>query len=51
MACKEDEIVKEGERILLIMEDGSEFLVRLKKGMKFGTHLGVLNFDELIGKR
>ncbi len=51
MAYKEDEIVTEGERVFLVMEDGSEYLVRLKKGVRFGTHLGVLNFDEIIGKK
>lgn len=51
MACEENEVVKEGERILLVMEDGSEYLIRLKKGTKFGTHLGILNFDDLIGKK
>ncbi len=41
--------VKEGDRILLL-NPKRKYLVKVEKGKKFCTDLGIINFDEIIGK-
>ncbi|WP_448378138.1 tRNA (adenine-N1)-methyltransferase [Fervidobacterium sp.] len=43
-------MIKDGDRVLLYGEDGTKFLVRVEAGKKKGTHLGVVEFDTIIGK-
>lgn len=44
-------IVKNGERVLLYGEDGSKFIVNVESGGKKSTHLGLLDFDQVIGRK
>ncbi|ODN31094.1 tRNA (adenine-N1)-methyltransferase [Fervidobacterium thailandense] len=44
-------MVKDGDRVLLYGEDGSKFIVRVVAGAKKSTHLGLIEFDNLVGKR
>jgi len=43
-------LIKEGDRVLLVSEEGDEFLVKLQKGLKYVTHIGTIMHDEIIGK-
>ncbi|KAF2961924.1 tRNA (adenine-N1)-methyltransferase [Fervidobacterium sp. 2310opik-2] len=43
-------MVKSGDRVVLYGEDGKKFIVKVESGGKKGTHLGVIEFDEIIGK-
>ncbi len=43
-------MVKEGDRVLLLSENGDEFIIVAKYGEKFVTHLGMINHDEIIGR-
>ncbi len=45
-----NKLIKDGDRVLLYGEDGTKFLVRVEAGKKKGTHLGVVEFDKIIGK-
>ncbi len=45
-----NKLIKDGDRVLLYGEDGTKFLVRVEAGKKKGTHLGVVEFDTIIGK-
>jgi len=42
-------LIKDGDRVLLYGEDGTKFLVKVEAGKKKGTHLGVVEFDSIIG--
>jgi len=44
-------LVKDGDRVLLYGEDGSKFILRVVAGAKKSTHLGLIEFDNLIGKQ
>ncbi len=43
-------LIEEGDRVFLVSDDGEEFLTVVRIGGKFGTHLGVVDFNDLIGK-
>ncbi len=43
-------MIKNGDRVLLYGEDGSTFVITFEEGVKKHTHLGTINFDDLIGK-
>ncbi len=43
-------LIKSGDRIVLYGEDGKKFIVKVEEGGKKGTHLGVIEFDSIIGK-
>ncbi|WP_369018397.1 tRNA (adenine-N1)-methyltransferase [Thermatribacter velox] len=43
--------IREGERVYLLLEDGKDYLIRVEKDKVFGTHLGGIAFNEIIGKR
>lgn len=45
-----DDLIKNGDRVLFYGEDETKFLVRIEAGQKKGTHLGVVDFDQIIGK-
>ncbi|HBF10942.1 MAG TPA: SAM-dependent methyltransferase [Thermotoga neapolitana] len=42
--------LKPGDRVLLLFEDGSEFLIDLEKDKKMHTHLGVIDLNEVLEK-
>ncbi len=41
--------MEEGDRVLLVSDEGDEFLVTLKRE-KFSTHIGTVDLGELLGK-
>jgi tRNA (adenine57-N1/adenine58-N1)-methyltransferase len=43
--------IKSGESVLLLSSDNKTFLVDIRDGKVFSTHLGNLNLGEAIGKR
>jgi tRNA (adenine57-N1/adenine58-N1)-methyltransferase len=43
--------IKPGDFVLLLSEDGKTFLMRVKEGKVFGTHLGNVSLGDAIGKR
>jgi len=43
-------VIKDGDRVLLYGEDGKKLLVKVESGKSKGTHLGVIEFDSIIGK-
>jgi tRNA (adenine57-N1/adenine58-N1)-methyltransferase len=43
-------LIKPGDRVVLYGEDGKKFIIRVEEGGKKGTHLGVIEFNEIIGK-
>ena len=43
-----DPLVKAGDRVLLVSEEGDEFLIQVSEG-KFSTHLGVIDMKDLMG--
>ncbi|MGC8819839.1 MAG: tRNA (adenine-N1)-methyltransferase [Fervidobacterium sp.] len=43
-------MIKPGDRVVLYGEDGKKFIIRVEEGGKKGTHLGVIEFNEIIGK-
>ena len=43
-------MIKDGDRVLLYGEDGKKFLVKVEAGKSKGTHLGVIEFNNVIGK-
>ncbi|HDM69920.1 MAG: SAM-dependent methyltransferase [Thermotoga sp.] len=43
-------IVKDGDDVLILLEDGTTYLLKVRRGKTFGTHLGNLRYDEMIGK-
>lgn len=43
-------MIKPGDRVVLYGEDGKKFILRVEQGGKKGTHLGVIEFDSIIGK-
>jgi len=45
------EKVKENDLIFLILDDKRRWLVQVKVGGSFHTHRGIIEFDEIIGKK
>jgi tRNA (adenine57-N1/adenine58-N1)-methyltransferase catalytic subunit len=43
--------IKPGDFVLLLSSDGKTFLMRVKEGKVFGTHLGNVSLGDAIGKR
>ncbi len=43
--------IKPGDLVLLLSSDGKTFLMRVKEGKVFGTHLGNVSLGDAIGKR
>ena len=43
-------MIKDGDRVLFYGEDETKFLAKVESGQKKGTHLGVIDFDQIIGK-
>jgi tRNA (adenine57-N1/adenine58-N1)-methyltransferase len=43
--------IKSGDFVLLLSPDNKTFLVRVKEGRVFGTHLGEVSLQDAIGKR
>ncbi len=42
--------IKEGEKVILLTRKGKSFLLTLRKGERFHTHLGSIPHEEIIGK-
>ena len=47
----EGTVVKAGDDVLILLDDGNTYLLRMKEGTSFGTHLGNLKHDEIIGRK
>jgi len=43
-------VIREGDYVLLYLEPGKTWLVKVERGGSFHTHRGLLNFDDLIGR-
>ncbi|AKI97621.1 tRNA (adenine-N1)-methyltransferase [Kosmotoga pacifica] len=43
-------MIKSGDRVLVLTDDDSRYLITLKEGGIFGTHLGNILHEEIIGK-
>ncbi len=43
-------MVKSGDRVVLYGEDGKKFIVKVESGGKKSTHLGIIEFDNIVGK-
>lgn len=43
--------IKSGDFVLLLSSDGKTFLIKIKEGKVFGTHLGNVSLGDAIGKR
>ncbi len=43
-------MIREGDFVLLVSEEGKEFLVRVHRDVQFSTHRGVLDLSLLLGK-
>jgi tRNA (adenine57-N1/adenine58-N1)-methyltransferase len=46
----QENIVKEGDNVLLILQEGKRYLIKVNKGEIFHTHRGYIKHDELINK-
>ena len=46
----EDREFREGEYVLLYMDERRRWIVKLEKGKKFHTHKGIVDLDRVIGK-
>ncbi len=42
--------IKSGDYVLLISPDEKTFLIKVKEGQQFGTHMGTIAHSELIGR-
>jgi len=42
--------LKPGDDVIVMLEDGSTYLINLKTDAKFGTHIGNIEHSDLIGK-
>lgn len=43
-------MIKEGDNVLICLEDGSTFLVKVEQGKKLATHKGIVELSTLIGQ-
>ncbi|MDH5806295.1 MAG: tRNA (adenine-N1)-methyltransferase [Candidatus Methanomethylicaceae archaeon] len=43
-------MIKEGDDVLLYLNDKNSWLLKVEKGKIFHTHKGIINLDEIIGK-
>ncbi|OAA30415.1 SAM-dependent methyltransferase [Kosmotoga arenicorallina S304] len=43
-------MIRVGDRVLVLTDDGSRYLITLREGSIFGTHLGNILHEEIIGK-
>ena len=43
-------IAREGDLVLLLGKDGKRFIFRLESGIRFHTHRGIVDHDDLIGR-
>ncbi len=43
-------IITKNARVLLLSEEGDEFLITVKPGSRFVTHLGIIEHDDILGK-
>lgn len=43
-------MIKEGEDVLLYLNDKNSWLLKVEKGKVFHTHKGIINLDDIIGK-
>jgi len=43
-------LIQAGDRVLVLTDDNSRYLITLKEGSIFGTHLGNILHEEIIGK-
>jgi len=46
----QENIVKEGDYVLLILQEGKKYLIKVRKGETLHTHRGYIKHDELINK-
>ncbi|MCK4780741.1 MAG: hypothetical protein KAT57_11155, partial [Candidatus Lokiarchaeota archaeon] len=44
-------IIKENDLIFLILDEKRRWLVQVKSGGDFHTHKGIIEFDDIIGKK
>ena len=42
--------LKYGDDVILMLEDGSTYLIKLKEDSQLGTHRGNIRHSDLIGK-
>ncbi|MFX1258732.1 MAG: tRNA (adenine-N1)-methyltransferase [Promethearchaeota archaeon] len=47
----EVELIKENDLVFLILDDRRRWLVEVKAGKSFHTHRGIIEFDDIIGKK
>jgi len=47
----EKELICEGDDVLLFLDPRRTYLIKPKKGEKFHTHKGFIQFDDVLGKR
>ncbi len=47
----DSEIIKENDLIFLILDTRRRWLIQVKPGRDFHTHKGIINFDDIIGKK
>ena len=47
----EEKLISEGDDVLLFLDYRKTYLVKVKRGEKFHTHKGFIQFDEILGKR
>ena len=45
------EIIKENDLIFLILDEKRRWLVQVRSGKNFHTHRGIIEFDDIIGKK
>lgn len=43
-------MIKEGDDVLLYLNDRNSWLLKVERGKLFHTHKGIINLDEIIGK-
>jgi tRNA (adenine57-N1/adenine58-N1)-methyltransferase len=46
----EDNIIREGDYALIVLDDKRRWIVRIEAGGEFHTHKGAVKFDDLLGR-
>jgi tRNA (adenine57-N1/adenine58-N1)-methyltransferase len=46
-----EELISEGDDVLLFLDSKRTYLIKVKQGEKFHTHKGFIQFDEVLNKR
>jgi tRNA (adenine57-N1/adenine58-N1)-methyltransferase len=47
---REDNVIREEDDVLLVLDDKRRWVVKVKAGGQFHTHKGIVKFDDLLGQ-